>query len=173
MNKTILTMLIIFLIFGVTQVNANSVVKPPDYNKIIKESDYVFIGFPIEEGKTKKINEASMITVWEIMPYITLKGNLNRNEILLRTSGGSINEVVLPGVNLKIDKMYIFLLKRSEDPFLWDTVNDDEVSIRPVKKIEYNIGENVIQFENIELVNALDNYIKNSKLNKYKIREVK
>lgn len=173
MNRVILTVLIIFLIFGTTQANANSVVKPPDYNNIIKESDYVFIGFPIEEGKTTKINETSMITVWEIMPYIILKGDQNRNEILLKTSGGSINGDVLPGVNLKTDKMYIFLLKRNKDPFLWETVNEDEVSIRSIKKIEFNIVEYEIQIENNELVNALDDYLKNNNLNNYKIKEVK
>jgi Icc-related predicted phosphoesterase len=110
--------------------------------------------------------------MWEIMPYVVLKGSQSKKQISLRTSGGEINGEVLPGVNLKTDKMYIFFLKRKENPFIWETVNAEELSIRPVKVIEFTIIDTVIKFKDSELVKALDNYINNNDLSKYKIKEV-
>jgi hypothetical protein len=172
MNKIIFTLLIIFLVFGVTQAYANSITEKPDYENIIKKSDYIFIGFPIGKGEAKKTSNVSIVTMWEIMPYVVLKGSQSKKQISLRTSGGEINGEVLPGVNLKTDKMYIFFLKRKENPFIWETVNAEELSIRPVKVIEFTIIDTVIKFKDSELVKALDNYINNNDLSKYKIKEV-
>jgi len=173
MNKIIFTLLIIFLVFGVTQAYANNIAEKPDYKNIIKKSNYIFIGFPTGKGEAKKISNVSIVTMWKIMPYVVLKGSQSKKQVTLRTSGGEINGEVLPGVNLKTDKLYIFFLKRNENSFIWKTVSADDLSIRTVKEIEFTIIDTVIKFKNSELVKALDYYINNNDLSKYKIKEVK
>ena len=152
----IFILLICFLVTYNINSLAVSFTGPVDYQSIISNSDYIFVGF-ITGSKVFK-NDVNVIkTDWQVTPYLDLKGNA-KNSLTVRTVGGKYENNITMGTQLQErTKMYIFFMKKKDDYLL---PVKSSVSIEPIDSLSFNKGLN-IKISNEKLYKPLRAFFEN------------